>query len=228
MPTWVCGEFLRTFAKYSFSFRYHSHPNGLTAPDVYFGRAGAYIITDPLEDALGLPSGKYDVPLAITDKTYASDGSLVTPQGQTINFFGDTIQVNEQPWPYMSVEPRKYRLRIFSMSVSRPFNLYLFDDANNSTVEFQVISSDSGLFGSPVSSSDLVISMGERYELIVDFAPLKGSNITMMNAGFSAGGIQEYVQIFNRCLDLAHILTYAFQIREHRQSNAIRGWKLRQ
>ncbi|KAK4508628.1 hypothetical protein PRZ48_002367 [Zasmidium cellare] len=169
---------------------YHDHAHGHTAADAYYGQAGCYIITDPAEDALGLPSGKYDVPLALADKIYQSNGDLASPNGNVINFFGDTIEVNNQPWPYLNVEPRKYRFRLFDMSLSRSYDLYLVDQ-NNNPIQFQVIASDSGLFSAPVNAKDVVISMGERYEIIVDFSGFKGQNVTMMN-GMQITQINEF------------------------------------
>lgn len=169
---------------------YHDHAEGHTASDAYYGQAGVYIIYDPAEDSLGLPSGDYDVPLAITDKTYQANGDLASPTGDPMNFFGDVIQVNEQPWPYMAVEPRKYRLRFYDMSLSRPYDLY-FEDPSGNRIEFQVIASDSGLFGGPVSSEDLVISMGERYEVVIDFSPYAGMNISLNN-NMQLGAISEF------------------------------------
>ena len=159
---------------------YHDHAEGVTATNAYHGQAGAYIIHDSNEDALALPSGDYDIPLAITDKIYQSNGDLQSPSGETIGFLGDIIHVNDQPWPYLSVEPRKYRFRLFDMSLSRPYDLYL-EDPNMYTVTFDVIGSDGGLFGGPVSTSDIIISPGERYEIIIDFATYAGSNITLKN-----------------------------------------------
>lgn len=162
------------------SIWYHDHAEGHTATDAYYGQAGVYIIHDPAEDVLGLPSGKYDIPLAISDKAYQSNGDLVSPTASEINFFGDVIHVNDQPWPYLAVEPRKYRFRLYDMSLSRPYNLYFADEEGN-WIEFQVIGSDSGLFGGPVSSNDVTIAMGERYEVVIDFAQYSGQNITLGN-----------------------------------------------
>ncbi|KAI7163252.1 Cupredoxin [Hortaea werneckii] len=159
---------------------YHDHAEGHTSTNAYFGQAGVYIIYDPEEDKLGLPSGDYDIPLALSDKTYQSNGDLASPGGNPINFFGDTIHVNEQPWPYLSVEPRKYRLRFFDMSISRPYDLY-FQDPDGNWIDFEVIASDSGLFGGPVKTNDVVISMGERYEVVFDFSGFAGKNITLKN-----------------------------------------------
>lgn len=165
---------------------YHDHTDAITAVNAYFGQAGVYIVHDPAEDALGLPSGKYDVPLALTDKTYNSNGGLVSPAGNTFNFFGDVIHVNGQPWPFMNVEPRKYRFRVYDMSLSRAYTL-AFQNAAGNNVNFQVIASDSGLFGKPVTASTLSISMGERYEVVVDFSSFKGQNVLLKNSFTGAG-----------------------------------------
>ena len=55
---------------------YHDHSHGETARTLYAGLAGMYILSDPDDDALGLPSGDYDVPLMIADRSFNSDGSL--------------------------------------------------------------------------------------------------------------------------------------------------------
>lgn len=139
-----------------------------------------WIIHDPTEEALGLPANDYDVIMTVDDKTYNSDGELVIPSTEGQNQFGDVIQVNGQPWPYLEVEPRKYRFRIFDMSLSRPYEFYIAGE-NGDWIDFQVIASDCGLFGSPVTTNSVQISMGERYEIVFDFAPYKGQNLTMGN-----------------------------------------------
>jgi hypothetical protein len=58
--------------------------------------------------------------------------------------------------------------------------LYFVTDDNN-PIAFQVIASDSGLFASPVTTKDVLISMGERYEIIFDFSAYANKNITLMN-----------------------------------------------
>ena len=55
---------------------YHDHAIGQTRLNVYAGLAGAYIIRDNEEDALGLPSGEYEVPLIIQDRSFDASGSL--------------------------------------------------------------------------------------------------------------------------------------------------------
>lgn len=141
---------------------------------------GYYIITDPEEQALGLPSGKYDVALAISAKSYNSDGTLNYNTNHDQGLWGDVILVNEQPWPYLNVEPRLYRFRLLNAAVSRTFDLTFSTDSGE-LLDFDVIGSDCGLFGSPVNSSYIALSMGERYEVVVDFSNYQNQNITLLN-----------------------------------------------
>lgn len=46
-----------------------------------------------------------------------------------------------------------------------------------------------GLFAHPVKSSILALSMGERYEIVVDFSGFEGKNLTMKNARNIIGSI---------------------------------------
>lgn len=40
---------------------------------------------------------------------------------------------------------------------------------------------NAGLFGAPVTTDDVVISIAERYEIVIDFANYQGQNITLLN-----------------------------------------------
>ncbi|CAN9355669.1 unnamed protein product [Alternaria alternata] len=160
---------------------YHDHAIHHTAENAYFGQAGFYILHDPAEDALGLPSGAYDVPLALASKQYNSDGTLFDPKDETDSLWGDVIHVNGQPWPYMKVEPRKYRFRMLNTAISRAFKLTL-EDPTAKKVSFHVIGADTGLMTKPVQSDNLEISMAERWEIVVDFSTYSGKNVTMKNA----------------------------------------------
>jgi bilirubin oxidase len=159
---------------------YHDHAIHHTAENAYFGQAGFYILHDPAEDSLGLPNGKYDLPLALSAKQYNPDGTLFDPKDETTSLWGDVIHVNGQPWPFHSVEPRKYRLRWLDASISRTFKLTFVDDSGK-VVPFTMIGSDTGLLTKPVTSSSLDISMAERWEMIFDFSAFAGKNITVKN-----------------------------------------------
>ncbi|CAI6332265.1 unnamed protein product [Periconia digitata] len=154
---------------------YHDHMEHHAADNAYHGQEGAYLISDPEEQAFNFPSGKYDIPLIITSKSYNWDGSLKW------DTFGDVIQVNGQPWPFLNVEPRKYRFRMLNGAISRALAISLREGLDGDEMEYQVIASDGGLFSHPVTTSDIALSQGERYELIVDFTNYAGKNITMLN-----------------------------------------------
>ena len=65
-----------------------------SAINAYRGQAGFYITEDPNEAALGLPSGAYDVPLALAAKQYKSNGDLFPVDNERDSLFGDVIEVN--------------------------------------------------------------------------------------------------------------------------------------
>ena len=159
---------------------YHDHAIGQTRLNVYAGLAGAYIIRDDEEDALGLPSGENEMLLIIQDRSFAADGSLTYPvsdiAGTTDHpgpwvpeFFGDTILVNGKVWPYLEVEPRKYRLRILNGSNARFYRLRLSDGR-----PFVQIGTDQGLLPAPVEVRRLLLAPAERADVIVDFRGARG------------------------------------------------------
>ena len=89
------------------------------------GLAAQYILHDPLELALPIPHGNYDVPLIIKDAMFEQNGDLVLDDNSESGMYGDVILVNGRPWPLMQVEPRKYRFRILNASISRSLDLAL-------------------------------------------------------------------------------------------------------
>lgn len=155
---------------------------------------------------MGLPSGQYDVTLAIAAKIYNSDGTLQFNTNHDAGLWGDVILVyvptpshnihkadtpsNEQPWPYFNVEARSYRFRLLNGAVSRTFDL-TFNTDDGYMVPFDVIGSDCGLFNSPINATFIALSMGERYELVIDFSPYAGQNITLLN-GVGIGDNVDY------------------------------------
>jgi spore coat protein A len=58
---------------------YHDHRMDFTAPQVWRGLAGFYILRDDEEKRLPLPSGDYEFPLLICDRSFGPDGSLLYP-----------------------------------------------------------------------------------------------------------------------------------------------------
>lgn len=148
---------------------YHDHALGITRLNVYLGLAGVYLIRDASETRLNLPSGAYEIPLVIQDRSFKSDASLYYPEEWQEEFFGDAILVNGKVWPYLNVEPRKYRFRILNGSNSRTYTLAL-----DSGQPFYQIGTDAGLLVEPVEIARLTLTSGERADVIVDFSKRKG------------------------------------------------------
>ncbi|WP_308432523.1 multicopper oxidase domain-containing protein [Streptomyces lateritius] len=55
---------------------YHDHRMDFSAPQVWRGLAGMFLVHDDEEDALPLPGGDKDVPLMLCDRSFEADGSF--------------------------------------------------------------------------------------------------------------------------------------------------------
>jgi len=125
---------------------YHDHAMGVTRLNVYAGLIGGFVIVDPAEAPLGLPSGKFDVPLVVQDKTFNRDpaspkfGQLYYPSKWVPEYFGNTIIVNGMAWPYEKVQARKYRFRVWNGANDR-----FFDFRFSNGMSFWQIGTDGGL-----------------------------------------------------------------------------------
>jgi spore coat protein A len=157
---------------------YHDHALGITRLNVIMGLAGFYVITDAVEQALNLPTGEFDLGMAIQDRSFHSDGSWDYPATVQDHFFGDKMLVNGKVWPFHNVKQGKYRLRMLNGCTSRALTL-AFDNG----MSFQQIAAEGGLFEAPATVSQVTIGNGERAEVIVDFAPYApGTEIILTNS----------------------------------------------
>jgi len=212
---------------------YHDHTLGETRLNVYAGQAGFYFVRGGIETAVSpaLPSGLQEVELAIQDKQFDTNGQLLWPDGKPSGaglngdpgnpgihpyavpeFYGDVMLVNGKSWPYLNVEPRRYRFRFLNGCNARVLALQLADTkgatAGSTLPAIWQIGSDGGLLDKPVNlnsfvpftfnSMDLTTSPygspllgtprmlfapGERMDVIVDFARFAGKTFTLINDG---------------------------------------------
>jgi len=58
---------------------YHDHRMDFSAPQVWRGLAGMFVIRDDHEDALDLPAGDQELLLTLTDRSFGTDGELLYP-----------------------------------------------------------------------------------------------------------------------------------------------------
>ena len=209
---------------------YHDHVLGETRLNIFAGLAGFYFIRGNPDSAVSphLPKGDYEIELAIADRQFDTYGQLFFPDGNPLTaglngppgnpdintyaipeFFGDVMCVNGKSWPYLEVEPRRYRFRMLNACNARMVSLFLTSDALNATIPpMWQIGTDGGLLDTPVSintfvpytynpsnlcspnspdlgpvftSPRLFFAPGERMDIIIDFSGCQGQYLTLNN-----------------------------------------------
>jgi spore coat protein A len=206
---------------------YHDHRMEFTGSQVYRGLAGFHIVTDDAQDALGLPDGDRDIPLMITDRSFAEDGSFIYPEhhhdssaAEMAGVLGDVILVNGAPWPVLEVTATRYRLRLLNASSARRYRLSL-DPPRTALVQ---IGSDGGLLARPIEHTEVVLAPGERFEVVVDFAAFAaGAEVTLRN-GLGTGNTREVLRfrVTRRSSDDSRVPQQLSQIEPLRPDRAVR------
>jgi FtsP/CotA-like multicopper oxidase with cupredoxin domain len=159
----------------------------------------------------------YEIPIAIQDRSFNEDGSLFYPDSRTFfdnftgpyipstdvspiwnpEFFGNTIMVNGNTWPYLNIEQRRYRFRFLNGCDSR---FLILDFANIPGVEVWQIGNEGGFLAAPVNltanhNNRLLMALAERADVIVDFTNVRVGNYVLGNLGpdepFGGGEPQE-------------------------------------
>lgn len=189
---------------------FHDHALGMTRTNVYGGMAAFYFVREPTREPAKLPSGKYEIELAIQDRQFDTTGQLYFPDGSDAlcgsglvgdpclnggppnpdthpfwnpEFIGDVAIVNGAPWPTFNVEPRRYRFRLLDGSNARMYTLKFGDLARHETAPpVYVIGSDDNYIDAPVRVNSVFIAPGERSDIIVDFGGLAGKQVTVTNS----------------------------------------------
>lgn len=149
---------------------FHPHLHGRTAEHVYRGAAGMFIVDDPAEAELALPRryGVDDVPVIVQDRAFDDDGRFAArrPYLSNVGILGDEILVNGTHDPHLRVTTERVRLRVLNASNARVYNLQLDDEST-----FTLVGTDGGLLPAPVRRRALLLSPGERAEIVVGLAP---------------------------------------------------------
>ena len=174
---------------------YHDHALGNTRTNVYAGLAGAYFIRDDQDtgeegNPLGLPArpvrdpartAGQDLQRRTASMFYPTEGVTPTHPEWVPEFFGDVAVVNAKIWPYVDVEPRRYRLRIVNGSQARVYRLHFADENSGRELPFTQIGADGGLLRAPVTMTALLIAPGERADVIVDFTGHRNRSFIVTN-----------------------------------------------
>jgi len=147
----------------------------------------------------------YEIPIAIQDRSFNADGSLFYPDSREFfdgilaeyipdgdfspiwnpEFFGNTMMVNGNTWPFQTVEQRRYRLRFLNGCQSR---FLILDFSGIPGVEVWAIGNEGGFLAAPVNltatnGNRLLMALAERADLIVDFTNVPVGNYVLNNVG---------------------------------------------
>lgn len=153
---------------------YHPHTMDLIGQQVNKGAAGLIIVQDDEEAQLPLPRtyGVDDFPIAVQDKRFSPTGQLLFAP------YGDSILVNGTPRPYLECPAQVVRLRLANASTAR---YYPFGFEND--FPFHVIASEGGLLAAPAEMDRLLLSSGERAEILLDLTGMEGDSLLLMSFG---------------------------------------------
>jgi spore coat protein A len=147
----------------------------------------------------------YEIPIAVQDRAFNTDGSLFYPDSRVFfdglvgdyiptgefspiwnpEFFGNTLIVNGNTWPFQIVEQVRYRFRFLNGCQSR----FLILDFNEIPgVEVWQIGNEGGFLPAPVNltgtnNNRLLMALAERADLIVDFTNVPVGNYVLRNVG---------------------------------------------
>ena len=161
---------------------YHDHTLGINRLNVLAGLFGLFIVRDPLEKTLNLPQGKYEIPLVLCDRMFDTDHQLYYPVAQNstfpwvAEFMGNAILANGKLFPYLDVEPRKYRFRVLNASNARFFRIALLNGQ-----PLRQIGTDQGLLPAPLELKEITLAPGERADVVLDFSDHAGEQVVLKN-----------------------------------------------
>jgi FtsP/CotA-like multicopper oxidase with cupredoxin domain len=147
----------------------------------------------------------YEIPIAVQDRSFNENGSLFYPDTRAFfddysgpfipdtdlspiwnpEFFGNTIMVNGNTWPFLNVEQRRYRFRFLNGCDSR---FLILDFSNIPGVEVWQIGNEGGFLASPVNitadhGNQLLMALAERADVIVDFTNVSQGSHVLTNVG---------------------------------------------
>jgi spore coat protein A len=165
---------------------YHDHAMGITRLNAVAGLFGMFLIRDASEDSLNLPKGRFEIPITLYDRQFKPDGQLDYPvSGNPASpwvseFNPNATLLNGKLFPYLEVEPRRYRFRLVNTSNASFYQLSLSKEGRSlvpGKEPFFMIGADQGLLSEPVPMTGLQLAPGERADLIVDFSPHPGEQL---------------------------------------------------
>jgi len=150
------------------------------------GLAAMYLIRDEFDTGQvgspsGLPIDPYEIELVIQHHAFDLRGQFLPLDTNSQPTSDELVAVNGRTWPFLDVEPRRYRFHVLNASNQRSLRLNLRDSHTRAPgpVVWQ-IGGPTGLFDTPTRMSD-TLGPGESADLIIDFAETRGRTLTLTN-----------------------------------------------
>jgi len=196
------------------TYWYHPHPHMRTAAQVYQGLAGLLLVSDPEEEALGLPAGDGELLCVLQDRridagnqfVYATATPNSTPRGgmgrgmgmgmgmgggmaqmmETMNgWLGDRMLVSGRVAPTHAADRRTYRVRLLNGSNARFYKLAWSDDT-----PMTLIGGDGGLLERARTQKTLTLAPGQRADVLLDLSShAAGREVRLQSVAFPADDV---------------------------------------
>jgi len=166
---------------------FHSHTNGTTARQTYMGLAGVLLVEDDASLSADLPKtyGVDDFTLVLQDKAFDGAGRMTYELTGGVfedGFQGETLVVNGAIAPVgQDVPTGLVRLRVLNACNAR------FLELSMQNGPITVIATEGGFLSSPVQMDAILLSPGERYEVLIDMRTTD-LNSLLVNLGGEQNG----------------------------------------
>ncbi len=192
---------------------FHPHPDMLTGQQAYAGLAGLFIVTDPEEAALNLPTGAYEVPIVLQDRTLDNNNQLLylgskigTPRNggmgrmngmsqnnlsQSSGSMGDMSNMMGFLGEKLFINGKpNFTLaaatRVYRLRILNGSNARIYKLAWSNGNPMTVIGTDGSLLTKPIARKYVMLAPGERIDVWADFSKLKvGTELALNSLAFS-------------------------------------------
>lgn len=194
------------------TYWYHPHPHMRTAPQVYQGLAGMLIVSDPEEQALGLPAGAGELVCVLQDRRFDATNQFVYARagmgmgtgtgtgtgtgqgmgrGMGMGMGGGMDQMMETMNGWLGdrmlvsgrVQPvRQVDRRTYRVRLLNGSNARFYKLAWSDGTGMTVIGSDGGLLEQARTLPALTLAPGQRADVILDLSAHSPGSTVLLNS----------------------------------------------
>ncbi|MBW4622306.1 MAG: multicopper oxidase family protein [Cyanosarcina radialis HA8281-LM2] len=166
------------------TFWYHPHHHGHVAEQVFGGLAGLFIVRGDLDEIPEVKAAREQF-LVLQDFALNADGRIEPPNHMAMMMGreGSLVTANGQVNPTLAIASGGLlRLRLLNASPSRFYRLALEDHP------LYLIASDGGAIAQPVELRELLLTPGERAEVLVK-GDRPAGQYRLLNLPYDRGGM---------------------------------------